>query len=58
AAALKCLGGDFQGRLCVTNEEERARCKQMGIDDLNRILYIDDIVKADDVYFAATGVSD
>jgi len=58
AAALKCLGGDFQGRLCVTNEEERVRCIQMGIDDLSRILYIDDIVKADDVYFAATGVSD
>ncbi|WP_027307964.1 class II fructose-bisphosphatase [Caloramator sp. ALD01] len=58
AAALKCLGGDFQGRLCVTSEEEKIRCIEMGITDLNKLMYIDDIVKADDVYFAATGVSD
>ncbi|GIW48681.1 MAG: fructose-1,6-bisphosphatase [Caloramator sp.] len=58
AAALKCLGGDFQGRLCVTSEEEKRRCIEMGITDLNKLMYIDDIVKADDVYFAATGVSD
>ncbi|WDC84951.1 class II fructose-bisphosphatase [Caloramator sp. mosi_1] len=58
AAAIKCLGGDFQGRLCVTCEEERRRCIEMGITDFKRIMYIDDIVKAEDVYFAATGVSD
>ncbi|MBZ4664144.1 MAG: glpX [Caloramator sp.] len=58
AAALKCLGGDFQGRLCITCEEEKRRCIEMGIMDLNKLMYIDDIVKADDVYFAATGVSD
>ncbi|MCX7694344.1 MAG: class II fructose-bisphosphatase, partial [Caloramator sp.] len=58
AAALKCLGGDFQGRLCVTCEEEKRRCIEMGISDFSKIMYIDDIVKADDVYFAATGVSD
>lgn len=58
AAAIKCLGGDFQGRLYVTNEEEKERCLNMGIKDLNKILMIDDIVMGDDVYFAATGVSD
>ncbi|MCX7951591.1 MAG: class II fructose-bisphosphatase [Clostridiales bacterium] len=58
AAAIKCLGGDFQGRLYVTNEEERERCFNMGIKDLNKVLMIDDIVMGDDVYFAATGVSD
>lgn len=58
AAAIKCLGGDFQGRLYVTNEDERERCLNMGIKDLNKVLMINDIVMGDDVYFAATGVSD
>ncbi|QCX33403.1 class II fructose-bisphosphatase [Caloramator sp. E03] len=58
AAALKCLGGDMQARLYPETEEERQRCKEMGIEDLKKIMMLDDIVKGDDVYFAATGVSD
>jgi len=58
AAAVKCVGGDFQGRLCPMNEEERQRCLRMGIKDLSRVMQLDDIVKSNDVYFAATGVSD
>jgi fructose-1,6-bisphosphatase II len=58
AAALKCLGGDFQGRLVAENEAQVARCHEMGIEDVNKVLLIDDIVKGEDVYFAATGVSD
>ncbi|KRQ87243.1 Fructose-1,6-bisphosphatase class 2 [Caloramator mitchellensis] len=57
AAALKCLGGDFQCRLYPMNDEERERCKKMGVKDLSKIMYLDDIVKGDEVYFAATGVS-
>lgn len=58
AAAVKCVGGDFQGRLFPMNDEERRRCFDMGIKDLSRVMQLDDIVKSDDVYFAATGVSD
>lgn len=58
AAALKCLGGDMQGRLLPHTDEERDRCIQMGIKDLQRVMLMDDIVKGEEVYFAATGVSD
>lgn len=58
AAAVKCMGGDFQARLFPMNEEEKQRCFRMGIEDLNKVMQLDDIVKSDDVFFAATGVSD
>ncbi|CDF57165.1 fructose-bisphosphatase class II [Thermobrachium celere] len=38
AAAVKCVGGDFQGRLCPMNEEEKQRCFNMGIKDLSRVM--------------------
>lgn len=58
AAALKCLGGEMQARLWPEDDEDRERCKKMGIDDPARILYMDDMVKGDDAIFAATGVTD
>ncbi|WP_088012553.1 class II fructose-bisphosphatase [Gottfriedia acidiceleris] len=58
AVALKCLGGELQGKLLPQNEEEIERCKRMGIEDTNRVLYMDDLVKGDDAIFAATGVTD
>ncbi|MCL6454677.1 MAG: class II fructose-bisphosphatase [Alicyclobacillus sp.] len=58
AAALKCLGGDLQGRLCPEDEAQRARCEQMGIRDVSRVLTLDDLVRGDDAIFAATGVTD
>ncbi|WP_088070268.1 class II fructose-bisphosphatase [Gottfriedia luciferensis] len=58
AVALKCLGGELQGKLLPQNEEEVERCKRMGIEDTNRVLYMDDLVKGDDAIFAATGVTD
>jgi fructose-1,6-bisphosphatase II len=58
AAALKCLGGDFQGRLYPMNDGERERCIKMGITDLNKVMVHEEIVKGEAVYFAATGVSD
>ena len=57
AVALKCLGGEFQGRLVASNDEEIARCEKMGIE-VNTVLYMDDLVKGDDAIFAATGVTD
>jgi len=57
AVGLKCLGGEIQGRLVPSNDEERERCIKMGID-VNKVLYMDDLVKGDDAIFAATGVTD
>ncbi|MCZ2257518.1 class II fructose-bisphosphatase [Sporosarcina sp. G11-34] len=57
AVALKCLGGEIQGRLVPSNDEELARCNRMGLD-VNKVLYMDDLVKGDDAIFAATGVTD
>lgn len=58
AAALKCLGGELQARLLPEDDAQRARCRAMGISDINRILYMDDLVRGDDAIFAATGVTD
>ena len=58
AAAIKCMGGDMQAKLIPCTEEEIKRCNQMGIKDVNKTLYIDDLVSSDDVYFAATGITD
>ncbi len=58
AVALKCLGGEIQGRLKFRNEEEKARAKKMGIHDLNKKLTMDDLVRSNEAMFAATGVTD
>lgn len=58
AVALKCLGGEIQGRLLPHSEEEIERCKQMGLINPHQVLYMDDLVKGDDAIFAATGVTD
>lgn len=57
AVALKCLGGELQGRLLPQDEAELERCKKMGID-VNKVLLMDDLVKGDDAIFAATGITD
>lgn len=57
AAAMKCVGGVFQGRLVCSNEEERKRCIGMGIEDPDKVLNIDDLAKGNEVLFAATGIS-
>lgn len=56
AAALRCRGGDFIGRLVFKNEEERSRAARMGIQDPNRIYGIHDLAKGN-VMFCATGVT-
>lgn len=58
AVALKCLGGEFQGRLLPQNQEEIDRCHKMGIVHLNDVLHMEDLVKGDDAIFAASGVTD
>lgn len=58
AAAIKCMGGEMQAKLEPHTEEERQRCRTMGIEDVNKTLFIDDLVKSNDVYFAATGITD
>ena len=57
AAALKCLGGELQGRLWPRNDHERQAAVAAGFD-LDRVLHIDDLVQSDDVFFAATGITD
>jgi fructose-1,6-bisphosphatase II / sedoheptulose-1,7-bisphosphatase len=57
AAALRCIGGQFQGRLLFRNDDERARAHKMGIQDLNKIYSMEELARGD-VMFAATGVTD
>ena len=57
AAALRCIGGQMQGRLVFRNDDERARAAKWGVKDLNRKYSLHDLV-AGDVVFSATGVTD
>jgi len=57
AAALKCLGGTIQGRLYPRNDEERTAAVNAGYD-LDHVLSTDELVKGEDVFFAATGITD
>jgi fructose-1,6-bisphosphatase II / sedoheptulose-1,7-bisphosphatase len=56
AAALKCMGGQFFGKLLFRNEDERARARKAGITNFDRVYTRDDLVRGD-VIFAATGVT-
>ena len=57
AAALKCLGGDFQGKLKFRNDDERRRASKMGMVDLDRAFKRDELARGP-VMFCATGVTD
>jgi fructose-1,6-bisphosphatase II / sedoheptulose-1,7-bisphosphatase len=56
AAALRCVGGQLQGRLLFRNDDERGRAARWGVEDLHRIYHLDDLAKGDCI-FAATGVT-
>jgi fructose-1,6-bisphosphatase II / sedoheptulose-1,7-bisphosphatase len=56
AAALKCMGGQFFGKLLFRNEDEKARARKAGITNFDRVYTRDDLVRGD-VIFAATGVT-
>jgi fructose-1,6-bisphosphatase II / sedoheptulose-1,7-bisphosphatase len=57
AAALRCMGGQMQGRLVISSDEQRDRANRMGVDDVRRKFDMADMASGD-VLFAATGVTD
>ena len=57
AAAMRCMGGDFQGRLVFRNDDERARAERMGIRDFDKVYRLNELVKGE-ALFSATGVTD
>jgi fructose-1,6-bisphosphatase II / sedoheptulose-1,7-bisphosphatase len=57
AAALRCIGGQFQGRLIFRNDDEKGRARKIGVEDLDRKYSLLDLAKGN-VMFAATGVTD
>jgi fructose-1,6-bisphosphatase II len=57
AAAIRCLGGEFQGRLLPAGPSDIERCLSMGLTNPHRILNLDDLVGTGDVIFAATGIT-
>ncbi|EIZ79704.1 fructose-1,6-bisphosphatase II [Novosphingobium sp. Rr 2-17] len=56
AAALRCVGGQFNGRLLFRNDDERARARKWGITDLDKVYKLEELAKGDCI-FAATGVT-
>ncbi|RYY23335.1 MAG: class II fructose-bisphosphatase [Sphingomonadales bacterium] len=56
-AALRCVGGQFKGKLLFRNDDERARARKWGITDLDKIYDLTELAKGDCI-FAATGVTD
>jgi fructose-1,6-bisphosphatase II len=56
AAAIRCVGGDMQGRLAFRNDEERARARRYGVKDLEKVMSAEDLAGGS-VMFAATGVT-
>lgn len=57
ACALRAMGGEIQGKLYPRNEDELSRGRDMGYD-FNKVLSMDDLVSSEDVFFAATGITD
>ena len=60
AAAIKCMGGDMQAQIYPLSEEERIRCHEMNLtdEDIDKVLSLEDLAKGDEVFFAATGITD
>lgn len=58
AAALYCLGGEIQGRLKPKDENQKERIKEMGLEETDKLLNMEDLVTGEDVFFAATGITD
>lgn len=56
AAAMRCVGGQFKGRLLFRNDDERARARKWGVEDLDKIYDLTELAKGDCI-FAATGVT-
>lgn len=58
AAAVKCLGGEMQGRLLSEDAAQEARVQQMGLSDPQKLLTLDDLVRGDDVLYVSTAITD
>lgn len=58
AAAIKCLGGEFQGCISASSDSDIERAKNAGIKDINKVYTAGDLVKGDSVIFAATAITD
>ena len=60
AAAIKCMGGDMQAQIYPLSDQERNRCYEMGFsdEDLEKVLTIEDLAKGENLFFAATGITD
>ncbi|MDR0433729.1 MAG: class II fructose-bisphosphatase [Gracilibacteraceae bacterium] len=58
AAAMRCLGGEMQGRLWPEDENDVKRAEALGIGDVRKLLMMDDLVATDDIFFAATGITE
>ena len=57
AAAMRCLGGEIQGRLTARNEKQERRLAEVGIDDPNRLLHTEDLAPGNEIVFTCTGVT-
>ncbi len=58
AAAMRCLGGEIQARLKATNEEQAARLKELGFQDVNKIYTTEELAPGSEILFSSTGVTD
>ena len=60
AAAIKCMGGDMQAQIYPLSDSERVRCYEMGLTDtdIEKVLSLEDLAKGDELFFAATGITD
>jgi fructose-1,6-bisphosphatase class II len=58
AAAMRCLGGEIQARLKATNDEQAARLKELGFQDVNKIYKTEDLAPGEEILFSASGVTD
>lgn len=58
SAAVKCLGGEFQCRLAPKDDKQQQRLLNMGITNIDKKLYLEDLTKGQDISFTATGIID
>jgi len=58
AAAIKCMGGEIQAKFIPKDDDEKNKIFELGVDNIDDVLKIDDLVRTDNVYFAATGITE
>ena len=58
AAAIKCLGGYFEGKIIYENDRDKEHAQSLGITDFNKVFKTEDLIRSNEIAFAATGVTD